>query len=327
MSERLQKKLSVIIVNWKSEQYLRACLPSVFAGTTGLDYEVIVVDSASPGTAVADLEQEFPEVRFVKSSENIGFGRANNLGYTHSSGDLLLFLNPDTVIIGDAISRMVQTIDALPKAGILGCKLLNTDRSVQISAIQPFPTILNQMLGAEWLQVKMPRCQLWRLAPLFATDSEPVRVQGVSGACLLIRRNVFATIGQFSPEYFMYAEDVDLCHKAALGGWDTWFTPAALIIHHGGGSSRQRNVSTWSVVVQQEAKYAYLVKFRGPIYARVFRAAMGLTAAIRLALLTTTRLLRVSTVESNRIRSATAKWTAILRWSVVLGNPRKPRAD
>jgi N-acetylglucosaminyl-diphospho-decaprenol L-rhamnosyltransferase len=310
-------KLSIIIVNWMSEAHLRECLLSVFAGTAGLTCEVIVVDNASPTEGLSAVEAAFPSARFIRSNDNVGFGRANNLGYDHSSGELLLFLNPDTCVIGEAVPEMVRTLEALPAAGILGCRLLNTDYSLQISAIQPFPTILNQALGLEWLQRKVPDCRLWRLGALFSVEGTAVRVEGVSGACLLIRRSVFAQIGMFSPEYFMYAEDIDLCYKAGLVGWQTWFTPAAVVLHHGGGSSRQRQVSGWSAVVQQQAKYIFLQKFRGRAYARAFKVAMGAVAAARVIVLA---MLGISAAgrsgRASGLRSASGKWAAILRWSV-----------
>jgi GT2 family glycosyltransferase len=309
-------KLSIVIVNWNSEQYLRECLPTVFNGARGLDYEVVVVDSASPGNAIDALATEFPSVRFIRSAENVGFGRANNLGYEFSSGELLLFLNPDTAVIGSALADMVRALEALPQAGILGCKLLNSDRSVQLSAIQPFPTILNQAFGIEWLQRKKPDCFLWRLDPLFARDGRTVQVPAVSGACLLIRRDVFEQVGHFSREYFMYAEDVDLCYKAALAGWQTWIATAPVVVHHGGGSSRQRPVSGWSAVVQQHAKYMFLKKFRGATYARVFSVSMGLVAAVRLALALMMAVVRPPVSDSQGARAAGAKWAAILKWSV-----------
>jgi N-acetylglucosaminyl-diphospho-decaprenol L-rhamnosyltransferase len=313
-------KLSVIIVNWNSERYLRECLPTVFTGTTGLDCEIIVVDSASPGGGINELAAAFPSVTFVRSLENIGFGRANNLGFADSVGDLILFLNPDTVVVGDALAEMVRTIESVPTAGIVGCKLLNSDGSIQLSAIQPFPTILNQVLGAEWLQRKAPRCRLWQLDPLFSTDTQPVRVEGVSGACLLVKRQVFAGVGMFSPEYFMYAEDVDLCYKAALAGWDTWFTPSAVVVHHGGGSSRLRPVAGWSAVVQQQAKYIFLEKFRGRAYAKVFRAVSGVAAGVRLILLAGRSAFERRAPGSPGLRTRSAKWTAILKWSFIPGH-------
>ena len=98
--------LSIIIVNWKSADYLRACLTSVFQHTEGICLEVIVVDNASGDGCEAILEKEFPSVRLIALTQNVGFSRANNIGYVLSSGENLLFLNPDTEVIGNALSGM-----------------------------------------------------------------------------------------------------------------------------------------------------------------------------------------------------------------------------
>jgi GT2 family glycosyltransferase len=315
--------LSIILVNWNTGHYLRECLPSVIAGVGELTAEIIVVDSASTRDNLDELAAEFPAVRFVRCTDNVGFGRANNIGAEASTGELILFLNPDTVVIGTAIHEMVRTIRSLPEAGIVGCKLLNSDGSVQLSAIQSFPTILNQMIATERLQRRVPGCRLWRLAPLFSNDVTPVLVEAVSGACLLIRRRVFDQIGGFSSEFFMYAEDVDLCCKAARRSWQTWLTRAATVLHHGGGSSRQRLVSSWSSVVQQHAKYVFVRKYRGFAYAAVFRGAIGVAATVRvicLALVTPFTKYRSEPL----IAHSYSKWIAILRWSIGISDATRP---
>ena len=138
--------LSIVIVNWKSADFLRKCLQSIFANASDMSLEVIVVDNASFDGSAELVEREFPGVHFVQSKENLGFAGANNLGVRSAKGRNLLFLNPDTEVIGTALERMSSFLDATPDAGAVGCKLLNTDGTVQTSCIQPFPTILNQAL-------------------------------------------------------------------------------------------------------------------------------------------------------------------------------------
>ena len=162
------KDLSIISVNWNSLEYLRECIGSIYDQTHGIDIEIIVVDNASPEGKVETLQRSFPEVRIIKNAANLGFSGANNLGHKYSTGKYLLFLNPDTRLAGPAINIMVDEIRSLPDAGIVGCKLLNTDLSVQTESIQRFPTILNQLLDVEYLRLLWPGCPLWELAPLFS---------------------------------------------------------------------------------------------------------------------------------------------------------------
>lgn len=308
-------ELSIIIVNWNAGHYLRECLRSVLAAVGEMSAEVVVVDSASTRDNIDELAAGFPAVRFVRCTDNVGFGRANNIGAQATTGELLLFLNPDTVVIDRAIQEMVETVRSEPQAAIVGCKLLNSDGSVQLSAIQSFPTILNQVLAADWLQRRFPGSPLWRLTPLFATDVTPVAVEAVSGACLLIRRRVFEAVGGFSREFFMYAEDVDLCRKAAQQGGQTWVVPAATVLHHGGGSSRQRPVSSWSSVVQQHAKYVFVRKYHGVVYAAAFRGAVGLAALLRVTCLALAAPFAKRRANSTAAQSY-GKWRAIFYWSV-----------
>jgi N-acetylglucosaminyl-diphospho-decaprenol L-rhamnosyltransferase len=143
-------ELSIIIVNWNSKDFVRKCVQSIMANLMDFAFEIIVVDGASYDGCGEMLMREFPEVRFIQSDKNVGFARASNLGFEQSSGNCLLFLNPDTEVVGPAISILRTALLELDQAGIVGAKLLNTDGSVQTSCIQAFPTILNQL----W----MPRC-------------------------------------------------------------------------------------------------------------------------------------------------------------------------
>jgi GT2 family glycosyltransferase len=231
-------ELSIVIVNWNSLNYLRDCLTSIFSVDQGLDFEVIVVDNASTKGNPAVLQAEFPRIRLLLNKKNIGFASANNIGFPEWSVDYLLFLNPDTLVIGNALAEMMNRIKSLPGAGALGCKLLNSDGTVQTSCIQRFPTIWNQMLDFEALQFRWPQWKIWGIAPLFEKSSEPVPVEVISGACLMVRREAFESAGQFSLEYYMYAEDDDLCYTIRSLGWTRYYTGGAQVIHHGGGAAK-----------------------------------------------------------------------------------------
>src|SRR5690348_16023197 len=124
--------LSIIIVNWNSAEYLRKCIPSIYRWTNSqISLEVVVVDNASPSGDAGSLKENFPEINLIKSSKNLGFAGANNLGFRHSTGDWVLFLNPDTELNSPAIDVMMREMQSLSEGGIAGCKLLNADLSVQ----------------------------------------------------------------------------------------------------------------------------------------------------------------------------------------------------
>ena len=229
--------LSIIIVNWNSANYIRKCISSIYENTKGIDFEIVVVDNASYDECESILKSEFPHVIFVQSTRNIGFAKANNLGFKYSFGETLLFLNPDTEIIGPALNQMLSFLQSTPDAGAVGCKLLNSDLSLQTSCIQPYPTILNQVLDIEYLKLRCPKLKLWGIWPLFHNNGNPEEIEVVSGACIMIKRNTFDKVEQFSTDYFMYTEDIDLCYKINQAGYKIYYIDDANIIHHGGGST------------------------------------------------------------------------------------------
>jgi GT2 family glycosyltransferase len=143
-------------------------------------------------------------------------------------------------------------------------------------------------------------------------------VEVISGACLLTRREVFEGIGLFSEEYFMYAEDADLCYKAAKSGWRCYYVREATVVHHGGGSSRLRSARSWSAVVQCGAKLQFIRKTRGPTYANLYRLAMAASAAIRWLLLASACVATrpQGGLRSDRFGATRAKWSAVFRWAL-----------
>ena len=246
---------------------------------------MIVVDNASPEGGIETLKQQFPELIIVESNKNVGFAAANNLGFKHSAGRYVLLLNPDTKLIGPAIGTMLDRIKALPDAGILGCKLLNTDLSVSTSSIQKFPTILNQLFNVEYLRVRFPRFPLWDISPLFSETPGPIKVDVIPGACMMLKRDVFERAGLLTEDYFMYAEDVDLNYKVRRLGLASYYVGEVRIIHHGGGSSSRQKVSQWSTVMTYRAMLRFYRATRGRMYGAAYRVAMGIAAIVRLVLL------------------------------------------
>lgn len=308
--------LSVICVNWNSVDCLRECIASVYENTSTIAYEIIVVDNASPLGGVEVLEQEFPAIRLIKSARNLGFAGANNVGYRASSGEHVLFLNPDTKLIGPSINILLRHMKGLPDAGIVGCKLLNSDLSVQLSSIQKFPTILNQALDAEYLRLRWPHCPLWSIGPLFSDEVKVLKVDIIPGACMLLRRDAFEKVGMFSEDYFMYAEDLDLNHKLRNAGFVNYYVGETAIIHHGGRSSSRQMVSQWATVMKTDAMLRLFRKTRGHAYGAGYRAAMGTVAIGRLMALALMAPFGNVVWDRSSLKSASEKWRAVLKWAM-----------
>src|SRR5690606_34542807 len=129
---------------------------------------------------------------------------------------------------------------------------------------------------------RLPNLPLWGMAALYEPLLRPAAVDVVSGACLLIKRQVFERVGGFSSQYFMYSEDVDLCHKVKRAGLKTCLVPAAEVVHHGGGSSSLTPVSQFAAVLMRESRYQFFRTTRGALYASLFRLTTGASALARM---------------------------------------------
>lgn len=317
-------ELSIIFVNWNSVDYLRECIASIYEYTRGFAFEIIVVDNASPEGGVDALKAQFPDIVLIKSGENLGFAGANNLGFRESKGKCVLFLNPDTKLINPALNTMLRSLQSLPAAGIIGCKLLNRDLSVQTSSIMKFPGILNQVLQSEVLRLRWPSFPLWNIGPLFSSNTEPVKVEVITGACMMMHREVFEKVGMFSEEYFMYAEDVDLCWKVVRAGFPNYYVGEGNIIHYGGVSSPRE----WQTVMKTRAEQRLCANFRGPVYGALFRAALALNAAARLCVAALVSLVTKRSRDKQASNPTVMKYRAILKTLLTPGgaDPRPPNA-
>lgn len=297
--------LSVIIVNWNSDEYLLRCIPSIRAWTQQVSFEVIVVDNASPHGEVDRVRLLFPDVKLIKSNENLGFAGANNLGVERATGEYVMFLNPDTELNSPAIDVMMREIRQLSDAGIVGCKLLNPDLSVQTSSVMSFPRIWNSLFKIEYLRLRWPK--FWGIGVLFSQRT--AEAEAISGACMIMRREVFWQIGGFSEEYFMYSEDLDLCYQAVRAGFKNYCVGSVTIVHYGGTSSPR----PWQTATKTRALLLFSRKNYGRVYSQLFRAAMVLNASFRVAVLAAMRFLARLFREKNVLEPTWARWSVILK--------------
>jgi N-acetylglucosaminyl-diphospho-decaprenol L-rhamnosyltransferase len=310
--------LSIVIVNWNSKDYLRECLKSVFSETAGIEFEVIVIDSGSFDGCGDMLRDHFPSVRFIQSDQNLGFAKANNMAFRASKGRMVLFLNPDTEFSGPAIVRLYSEWEGHEDAGVFGAKLVNTDETIQMSCIQAFPTILNQLLDTEFLRRMFPRSRLWGVSPLYGESLETVEIDVISGACLLLSRELFEEVEMFTEDYFMYSEDVDLCLKARRAGRRNFLVPSAEVVHHGGTSSDQASVSSFSSVMMLESRWRFFRRTRSEVYGFVYRLSMMGVSAVRLLIATCCMLATSFSSDRLRWKAAVKKWWSRLRWALGL---------
>ena len=322
--------LSIIIVNWKSAGFVKNCLASIFANVKDLDFEVLVIDNASFDDCEEIVRTQFPQVRFIQSGENVGFAAANNFAFSLSKGRNILFLNPDTEIIGEAIQEMLSFVDSTTEAGMVGARLLNPDLSIQVGCIKAFPSIVNQALSAEYLMVIFPKSRLWGMRPLFESQGRPAEVDVISGACMMTRRSIFEEVGLFSTDYFMYTEDVAFCYKVKQAGWKNYYVPTATVVHHGGGSTGARRENNFAAVMSRESLSRFMKLRKGKPYAIAYRIVMAVVAVCRMLLFGTVLLATIGRSRRSSLHEAFAKWVQVFRWAIglerwVRGYPRVGR--
>lgn len=238
---RTSPTVSIVIVNWKVRELLRQCLRSIPESTQlpVCDYEIVVVDNDSADGSVEMLQRDFPAVHVVANPCNRGFAAANNQALPLCRGEYLLLLNPDTLVLPGAIDTMVGKMRADASLAILGCRLLNGDRSLQKWTGGAFPTAGNLVSHYLFLDRIVPASL--RPAPLYLDRdlAGDLDVDWVSGACMMLRRSAVAD-SIFDTAFFMYAEDMELCHRIRHAGGRVVYTGAATIVHYQGESMKQQ---------------------------------------------------------------------------------------
>jgi N-acetylglucosaminyl-diphospho-decaprenol L-rhamnosyltransferase len=303
--------VSILIVNWNSKDFLRQCLWSVRDTCAELSTQVIVVDSGSFDGCAEMLKSEFPEVEFVQSNDNVGFARANNLGFSRVTGDAVLLLNPDTEVRESALQTLLDELARRPDAGILSPRLLNPDLTLQ-SSVHALPRPVRQALDSEILRRLLFPYGLWAPPKDFA-PAETAAVEAVAGTCMLMWSRTFRELGGFSPEYFMYAEDMDLCFRTLRAGLRIYHVPGAEVVHHGGASAASQG-NRFSAVMMREALHSYMVLNHGRRNAWLYRLATGSSSLVRLVILAP-GLVWGSEEQRLARKAAYARWWSVLSWS------------
>jgi GT2 family glycosyltransferase len=229
---------SVVIVSFNTRDMLRECILTLQREADGVTYETIVIDNASRDGSADMVEAEFPEVRLIRSKINLGFGCANNRAFEIARGRYLVLLNSDAFLRPGALRLSIQHMDANPRAGLGGGRLVGRDDSWQPSA-RMFPSPLNNLLMMSGLAAKFPTSRLLgRMDRTWADPLAPAQVDWVPGAYSIIRRSVLDRIGFFDERFFFYCEEVDLCRRIKAAGSEVWYWPDIEVVHLGGESAK-----------------------------------------------------------------------------------------
>jgi GT2 family glycosyltransferase len=297
-------RVSILLVSYNTRAMTLDCLRSL-AAETSVAHEVTVVDNNSPDGSAAAIAAAFPHLRLIASRENLGFAKGNNVAAAEASGEYLLLLNPDTVILDRAVDRLVAFADRTPGAGIWGGRTLNADMSLNHMSAFGDLTLWGLFCRATGLAVAFPKSDLFNPDEMGGWDRGSEReVDVVQGCFFLIRRALWERMGGFDLTFVMYGEEADLCRRARAAGARPRMTPEATIIHYAGASSRKRSDKE---ILVFKAK-ATLIRRHLPAWQRpLARFLLGLWPFTRMA---GGRLLARATGRA-RFAEAAAHWQAV----------------
>jgi GT2 family glycosyltransferase len=235
--------LSIIIVNYNVKEFLENALNSIKKATVGINAEIFVVDNASEDGSVEMVRQKFPEVNLIVNKENVGFARANNEALKLAKGKYILLINPDTIVQEDTFKVLISFLESHPECGMVGCKVLNPDGTLQLACRRSFPTpwvAFTKMVGLARI---FPKSKIFAQYNLTYLDpDEIVEVDAVSGSFMMIRREVYEKVGGLDEDFFMYGEDIDWCYRIKKAGWKIYYVPTTQIIHFKGESTKRSSI-------------------------------------------------------------------------------------
>lgn len=238
-------KLSVIVVNYNVKYFLEVCLHSVLRAAKGIATEVIVVDNNSSDDSCAMVRAKFPEVVLIENKDNKGFSKANNQAVAVAKGEYVLFLNPDTVMPEDFLSKTLGYMDTHPEAGALGPRLIDGKGQFAPDSKKSFPSLsvaIFKTTGINKLFSKSPYINKYYAVHI--GEREIAEVDVLSGCCMLVRRSAMERAGgPFDEDYFMYCEDVDLSYRIQKAGYKNIYFPEVDLIHYKGESTRKMTLS------------------------------------------------------------------------------------
>lgn len=232
-------KLSVIIVNYNVTRLLRNCLLSIQKYTEEEDYEVIVIDNASTDASWGDLIPEFPKVHFISSERNEGFAIANNKAIKTATGEYVLLLNPDTEVEGSYMKDILDFADSKPDFGCLGVRMHDAEGVFLPESKRSVPDMFNSF---EKLFTNFKRSNSKSYYRSDIDENAVAEVEVVTGAFLLVKKDIYEKIGGLDETYFMYGEDIDLCYTLLRNGYKNYYYGAASILHHKGESTIKNEV-------------------------------------------------------------------------------------
>jgi GT2 family glycosyltransferase len=311
--------ISIVIVAWNAQRYLELCLESLAAAPPRRSMEVIVVDNASSDGTVEMIEKCYSWVKLIKSPENLGFSRGNNLGIRECKGRYIALINPDVQVLPGCLDALADFLDQNPKVGNVGPRVLNPDMTLQ-SSCRRFPTLWNNFCTATSLSSIFKGSRLFAGEHMFYfAHDRTMSVNVLVGCFSMIRREAFDAVGLLGEGLFMYGDDVDWCRRCWKAGWEVVFFPGARAIHDRGKITAPYPVRF--AVAQQKSVLYYWSKHHGFLGASGIRSIILFHHLLRYSLAVLSSFSRSSKPAESDVRKEVS--AACLREILSGSVPRK----
>lgn len=279
-SQEKSLKISVVIVNYNVKDYLAHALSSLGKALTDIPHEIIIVDNNSIDGSVPYIKKNFPGIRIIENSENLGFGRANNQALRIAVGEYIVLINPDTLVQEDTFTKLLGFFEKTPGAGAATCKIINPDGSFSVDCRHSIPTPTIALWKVMGLSRLFPKNRVFGQYNLTYLDENKVyQVPAISGSFMMIRREVLERVGHFDERFFMYCEDIDLCYRINQNGFKIFYVPTTSIIHYKGESTRKDRLDY--VITFNKSLYKFFQKYYAPTSIFLFRWLVAIGIFLR----------------------------------------------
>lgn len=258
--------VSIIIVNYNTKELINNCLESIFEQTLGIPFEVIVVDNDSNDGSQKNILQNFPNIKYIGLNKNIGFGLANNEGLKIATGKNILFLNPDTKLLNNAVKILSDYLDNNDNVGACGGNLFNENMNPTHSYRLIFPSIF---LEINDLFLRIPEKIIFGRNCEHNYSNKNKSVAYITGADLFVKKSILDQEGWFSPLFFMYYEETDLCYRINKAGFKVRSIPEAKIQHLEGKCFGENKISQHRINLSETSRKAFYSKNYSKTYSKI----------------------------------------------------------
>ncbi len=269
--------LSIIIVNYNVKEFLQNLLHSIEKASSNILKEILIIDNASDDGSVEIIKEKFPSVILIENKINVGFGKANNQGLAIAKGKYILFINPDCIVSEDTLDKMISFFEKHPDCGLAGCKILNSDGTLQLACRRSFPGPWTSFTKVTGLSNLFPNSRIFaRYNLTYLDENKSYEVDAVSGSFMMTRKEVYQKTGGFDEQFFMYGEDLDLCYRVQKNGYKVYYMHETQIIHYKGESTKRSNLDETKLFY--DAMHLFVKKHLSsfPVVELILRSAIGL---------------------------------------------------